>query len=168
MFGASRGLDVKKYRWNSRILWVFGGRYRISGIIRPTKLTVRAKVGEGPDDLLHRCQRVGPMSHDNVDIIQAEAAERRVHALEDVLLREARVVGSGPAPEELSRDHYVAALEAEVVKGLAEDLLALTRRVDLGCVEVIDAVVEGLQHALLASLLADLAPDCPNVSWEER
>jgi hypothetical protein len=29
-------------------------------------------------------------------------------------------------------------------------------------------VVEGLQHALLASLLADLAPDCPNVSWEER
>lgn len=125
-------------------------------------------LGEGPDDLLHRRQRIGPVSHDNVDIIQAKAAERRVHAFKHVFFREASVVGSGPAPEELGRDNYVAALAADVAKGLAEYLLALPGRIHFGRVEVVDAVVEGLQHALLAGLLANLATNCGSVRGGKR
>ena len=86
---------------------------------------------EGPHRLLHRRVRVRPVREEHVDVAHAEPRERRVERLDDVLAREARVVGAGPAPEHLGREHERRARPAELAEGLAHDFLGLAVAVDL-------------------------------------
>lgn len=58
-----------------------------------------------------------------------------------MLSRQALVVGSGAAPEELGGDDDVGSLPAELADGLAHDLFGSAVGVDLGVVEEVDTVV---------------------------
>lgn len=75
----------------------------------PVQRLARAdEVVEGAHRLLHGCLSVCPVRVDDVYVVEAEALERGVHALEDVLPGQARVVhrvvAEGRAPVELCRD----------------------------------------------------------------
>jgi hypothetical protein len=105
--------------------------------------------------LVDRRLRVGAVAVDQVDVLEAEALQRAVHGLHEVLavqrvLAVDRVALAVQAPEVLRRDDVVQARPAELLQGRAHELLAAPAGVDLGVVEEIDAGVEGRGHHLAA------------------
>lgn len=94
-----------------------------------------------PDGLLDGSGDVGAVAVDEIDVIHVQSLQTSLGALDDVLAGEALVVGAGAAPEDLGGDDDVGALPAELLDGLAHDLLGAAIGVDLGVVEEVDAVV---------------------------
>lgn len=94
-----------------------------------------------PHSLLDRGRRVRPVTVDHVHVLHVQPLQRGLGPLDDVLARQALVVGARPAPEDLGGDDEVGALPAELADGLAHDLLGPAVGVDLGVVEEVDAVV---------------------------
>jgi hypothetical protein len=74
-----------------------------------------------------------------------------------MFLRKTSVVGTRAAPEKLGGDDHVTPSEAQFAKSLAKDLLALPGGIDFGRIKVIDSMIPGLEHALLADVVADLS-----------
>lgn len=132
------------------------------------------EVVEGPHRLLHGGVAVGAVGVDDVDVVEAEALERVVHALDDVLPGEALVVdgvvAECGAPVELvaissvsrcrrfwrlekkraaylGRDDQVVPLPSKLLDRLAHDDLGLALGVHLGRVEEVDAAVVRRLHA---------------------
>ena len=101
---------------------------------------------EGAHRLLERRVGVGPVRVEDVDVVQAQAAERLVQAREQVLARAQVAVRARPhVPAGLGRDDELVAVGPEV---LAQDAAgvdlgaAVGRAVVVGQVEVRDAQVE--------------------------
>jgi hypothetical protein len=89
-----------------------------------------------------------------VDVVRAQAPERRVDLLEDLPARQA-AVGVAHREEHLrGKDVRVARPAGE---HLAEELLRLPARVDVGSVDEVDADVEGLRDTGLCLLARDAA-----------
>ena len=86
-------------------------------------------------------------------MVHAEAPERGVDGVEEVLPRQAPVVGAVAHGEVGLGGHDDLVAAGQVAHGPAQDLLARPARVHVGGVEEVDAVVEGLAHELPAGLL---------------
>ena len=108
--------------------------------------TRRDDVVHRSDGLLDRRLGVGPVTEDQVEKVQAEAAQGPIDCVQQVLAVERvpcvdRVVN---APEELARDHIRVPRPAEFGDGFAHDGLGTPAGVDLGVVEEVDPrVVRG-------------------------
>jgi hypothetical protein len=113
----------------------------------------------GAHGLLHGRGGVGAVAVDDVDVVGFEALERGLEPLDDVLAREALVVGALAAPEELGGEDDVGAAPAEVADGLAHDLLGAAVGVDLGVVEEVDAGVAARLQQRLGVLDVELVAE---------
>src|SRR5262249_47717620 len=123
------------------------------------------------DDIVERAQalvdgrvRIRMMQLVQIDVIRAQATERGVDRLEDVLARQALVPGTRPhGAEALGRDHEVLppALEpaAENLLGAPDGLEVAAHRVDVRGVEERDAAgrgaIENGNGGLLVALQAE-------------
>jgi len=116
-------------------------------------------VVHGPHGFLDGRGGVGAVAVDNVDVVHVEALERGLGALDNVLAREALVVGALAAPEDLGRNDDVGALPAELPDGLPHDLLGAAVGVDLRIVEEVDAVVAAALEQRLGLLHVQLVPE---------
>ena len=99
--------------------------------------------------LLDRRVRIGAVAEHEVDVIEAEARERRVDRLHQVLPVQ-RVLLVRPvveSPVELGRDDVRRTPPAQLPERVAHDRLRLSLRVDLGVVEEIHAGVVRGRHA---------------------
>lgn len=97
-------------------------------------LTVNEPV-EGADNLLHGGGDVRAVSKDDVHIVEAEALERGVGTLDDVLARQTTGVVdllAVGAKEDLGRDDNVAAVPAKLPDDTAHLKLRLASGVALG------------------------------------
>ena len=118
-------------------------------------LSLADQVLVGADRLLDRRRRVGAMALVQVEVVGAEAAQRGLDALEEVLAREAAVVRMlRHRKEGLGRDHEVAARDRRAAPA-PSDLFGLARGVDVGGVEEVDAEVVGAVHDLPRRLAVD-------------
>jgi hypothetical protein len=93
------------------------------------RLALRDDVAHRPHRLLDRRVRVGAVAVDEVDVLQAEALQRAVDGLHQVLAVERvlavdRIALAVQAPEELGRHHVVQPRPAQLLERLAHDLLA--------------------------------------------
>ena len=96
--------------------------------------------------LLHRRQRIEAVDLVEVDVVRAEAPQRGVDRLHDVLARQALGVGArSHRPMHLGRDHHLRSLGVFLERA-ADDLLARALRIDVGGVEEIDALLERLAN----------------------
>ncbi len=97
----------------------------------------------GADDLLDRHRGVDPVLVEQVDVVEAEAPQRGVDHLTDVLGAAVDAGGlavRADAEAELGRHHDAV---AAAFQGLAEQRLVGEGPVDLGGVEIGDAELEG-------------------------
>lgn len=138
------------------------------------------QVVEGAHRLLHGRVPIRAMGVNQVDVLQLESLEGLVHALNDVLPRQAAAVNlpvaksitpvklsSGQQPNRVQnkgRDGYtylggdddVVPLPAKLLDGLAHNLLGFALSVPFGAVEKVDAaVVRGL-HTGICALTVDV------------
>src|SRR4029077_20152099 len=82
-----------------------------------------------------------------VDVVEAEALERRIDRSEDVLARQAAPVLAPHGPTvDLRRDDVLLAHAEELAEHPAGDDLALTAVVDVGRVEEDDPALDGPAH----------------------
>ena len=115
---------------------------------------------EGAKDLFDWGDGVVAVDLVEVDVIGLEAAEAVVDGVHDVSAGGADVVGArAHAAEDFGGDDDVFAGDVEVAEGLAEGLFALALGVDVGCVEEVDAGVDGAFDELVGSALVDCADD---------
>lgn len=68
---------------------------------------------------LHRTHRIRLIDDDHIDVGQLQSLQARLHALDDVLARQATLLGLG-APVDLCRDHVAGALPAAAGDNLAQ------------------------------------------------
>ena len=89
--------------------------------------------------LFDRRLRIPAMDLIQIDVVDAQAAQRRVDAIEDVLARQAALVrAAAHCAVDLGRDHDLVA-RGERTQRPARDLLAHADRIDIGGVEEVDA-----------------------------
>jgi hypothetical protein len=117
-------------------------------------------VAQRLDGLFDRRVGIEAMDLIEVDIIRAEALQRGVDPLHDVLARQA--AGVRPRPhrvEHLRGDHDLVA-PGEFLDRPAENFLAGARRINIGVVEEVDPALEGALDERARSLLVEhpLAP----------
>src|SRR5690606_17615894 len=99
------------------------------------------EVGERAQRLVDVGVGLGPVHLVEVDVVGAQAPQAVLAGPHDPAPRVAGPVGVGPhGPVELGGDHQVVAPAGD---GLAQDLLGLAGRVDVGGVDEVDAGVEG-------------------------
>jgi hypothetical protein len=98
-----------------------------------------------------------------VDVVGLEALEGGVDGVHDVAAGGADVVAAGTgAAEDLGGDDDVFAGDAEVAEGLADGDLGLAFGVDVGCIDEVDAVVDGVLDEGVDAGLADVADHLPD------
>ena len=109
------------------------------------------QAGERLGDLLRLHQGVGPVQQQRIQVFDAQALQRAVHCLEDVL--------AGRVVMPLADAHLV--LQDELfpkagiaLKHFAESLFGLPAAIDVGVIHEVDALFEGGQHDLLRLLNA--------------
>src|SRR3954453_11594833 len=90
-----------------------------------------------------------------IDVVRAEAAERGIDGLEDVLAREPLAVGAGAGAEEDLRGDDDLVAPGEVADGPAKDLLGGAVRVHVGRVEERDPRLERAADERPAGLLVE-------------
>lgn len=110
-----------------------------------------------------------------VDVVDAQAPQARVAALDDVLTRQPHVVDVSPLPRpfahratHLRRDHDALARRTGVLERLAEDLLGFAFGVDIGAVEEIHASIERGTDESVGLLLPDHPYDAEVVAERHR
>lgn len=120
------------------------------------RLALADDVGEGLERLLERGLVVEAVCLVQVDVVGAEARERAVDRLEDVLAAQAGVVRSLGAGREVDLREDLQPLAALTLQRLAEHDLRGRVGVGVGGVEGGDAGVEGGMHGLHGGVVADL------------
>ena len=102
-------------------------------------------VAHGPHGLFDRRVRVRSVTEHEVDEVEAEALERAVDRLGEVLAieGEAHVGDVEESPVELRGDDVLVPLPAQLPERVTHDALGLTGGVRLGVVEEVDARVLG-------------------------
>jgi hypothetical protein len=96
------------------------------------------------------------MAEHKVNVVHLKAAQRVVDAFDDVLVRQAGIVGSVAPPEDLGRDDDALTPPAELLDRIAHDPFGFAAGVGLGVVEEVDAGVVGGRHAFAGDIEADL------------
>ena len=128
-----------------------------------THMPVAHQLVERSERLLHRRGGVETVQLVQVDVVELQARQARLHAVENVAARRAARVRAGArVAEHLGRHHHVVACHLQVLQRLARDLLGRAARVHVGRVDEVDAGVQRLaDQAFGVGLLqvADLAPD---------
>ncbi len=119
-------------------------------------LALAHEVVERRERLLPGRRRVGPVDLVEVDDVRLQPTQAVLDLLLDRLARQTALVGTRPhrAPD-LGREHR---LLAPPLEGLADDLLRLALRVDVGRVDEVDAGVERAVDDADALLVAGVAP----------
>ena len=82
------------------------------------------------------------VDHELVDVVVAQALQARVHALDDVLARQPALVRAAAHRHRDLRRQHVFVAPREVLQESADHLLAGADPVDVGAVEVEEAVVQ--------------------------
>ena len=98
------------------------------------------EIGQRAQRLVDRDVRTGPVDLVEVDVVGAEAPQRRVARAQDVQARVALIVRAetGPPVDLGAEDHLVAAAGQR----LADDALRIARVVDVGGIDEVDARVQ--------------------------
>ena len=112
-----------------------------------THLALPHQVVKGAHRLFHRRQNVPTVDLIEIDIVHAESSQTMLYRREDVLARQADVIqvicaGSGPLAHcaaDLRGDNDFVARDAGVFQSLAENRFRLSVRIDVGCIEEINA-----------------------------
>ncbi len=126
-------------------------------------------VVHGADGFLDGGVEVGAVAEDQVDVVELEALQRGVGALDDVFAGEAAVVRAFAAPVDLGGDDVVGAFPAGLGEDGAHDFLGDAVGVDLGVVEEVDAGVPGGVHAFGGEVLVHLRSEGhPRTEAESR
>jgi hypothetical protein len=119
-----------------------------SGPVRDTDVahvTVAHQLIERTHRLLDGRGGIEAMNLVQIDMLELQPPEARLHALENV-------VASGPAgvralahlAEHLGRDHHVVAWDFQILQRLTGDLFGGAGRVDVGGVDEVDAGIQRL------------------------
>lgn len=112
-------------------------------------------VVQGLHRLLDRGGVVPAVDDVEVDVVGSETLQARVDLGHDVLARQATTIGRlAHVPVHLRREDDVVTV-GELLEVLAQDLLRIALRVDIGGVEEVDARVEGGLHDGTALVLTD-------------
>src|SRR6266550_2158177 len=96
-----------------------------------------------------------------IDVVCLEAAEARFNGIHNVSTRGANVIAArADTRVSLRRKHDVLAGDVEILERLPKSRLTFTFRVDVSCIEEIDAAVDRGLDQFVGSLLVD-RPDDP-------
>ncbi len=109
-----------------------------------------------PHRLLNGRVHVRPVAEDEVDVVRLQAIQRGFRAFNDVLAREALIVGPLPAPEDFGGQHQVGPRPAGILNDVAHHDLRLSARIGLSVVEKVDARIVSRVHAGGRAIFVDL------------